>query len=60
MPTLKALRLRNYFTQAKLAKKASMCRDTVNQVERGRQQPELRTIRKLARALNVKPGEIEF
>jgi DNA-binding XRE family transcriptional regulator len=60
MPSLKTLRLRKLLTQAELAEKAGICRDTANQVERGKQEPEIRTIRKLARALKVKPGEIRF
>jgi DNA-binding XRE family transcriptional regulator len=60
MSPLKTLRLQNFLTQAELAEKAGICRDTANQVERGKQTPEIRTIRKLARALKVKPGEIMF
>jgi DNA-binding XRE family transcriptional regulator len=60
MLDLKEWRLRNFLTQQELATKARMCRDTVNQVERGRQKPAMRTIRKLAKALKVKPGDIRF
>lgn len=57
---MKKIRLSNFLTQAELATKAGVCRDTVNQVERGRQTPEIRTIRKLAQALGVSPGDIVF
>lgn len=60
MYTFKQLRLRSFLTQAELATKSRVCRDTVNQVERGKQKPAIRTVRKLARALKVKPGEIRF
>ena len=60
MATLKELRGQKFITQAELAKKAEIGRDTVNQVERGRQKPSFLTIRKLAAALGVAPGQIEF
>jgi len=59
MLTLKALRLHNFLTQEELAAKSHICRDTANQVERGRQKPAIRTIRKLAKALKVEPGDIK-
>ena len=60
MLTLKDIRLHNFLTQEELAAKSQICRDTANQVERGRQKPAIRTIRKLARVLKVRPGEIRF
>lgn len=60
MLSLKDIRENAFLTQEELADKAGVCRDTVNQVERGRQTPEIRTKRKLAQALGVKPGEIAF
>lgn len=60
MSTLRELRLKLCMTQAELAQMAGVCRDTVNQIERGEQRPALRTIRKLAKALKVNPGDIEF
>lgn len=60
MPTLKELRGQQLLSQAELAKKAGISLDTVNQVENGRQKPSFLTICKLAAALGVEPGEIEF
>jgi len=60
MPSLKELRGKHLLTQAELAKKAGISRDTLNQVERGRQKPSFLTLRKLAAALGVEPEEIEF
>ena len=60
MLTLKQIRLDRFLTQQELAIKSRMCRDTVNQIERGRQNPSIRTMRKLAKALKVKPGEIQY
>jgi len=60
MPSLKELRERQFLTQGKLAQKAGLGRDTVNQIEGGKQKPYLRTIRKLAKALRVQPGDIDF
>ena len=60
MRTLKKLRLGLFITQSELAEKANICRDTANQVERGRQKPSLRTVRKIAEALSVQPGYIKF
>ncbi len=60
MLTLKQWRLRRFLTQAELASKSRVCRDTVNQVERRKQKPAIRTMRNLARALEVKPSEIRF
>ena len=60
MPNLKELRERQFLTQGELAQKAGLGRDTVNQIERGKQKPYFRTVRKLAKALGVKPGDIDF
>lgn len=60
MLTLKQWRLDRFLTQAELASKSRLCRDTVNQVERGKQKPAIRTVRNLAGALKVEPGEIRF
>ena len=60
MATLKELRGKQLLTQDALAKKAGISRDTLNQIERGKQKPSFLTIRKLAKALGVEPGEIEF
>jgi len=60
MMTLKELRESRYYSQEYLAKKAGVAKATVNRLEKGRQNPTFQTIRKLAKALRVEPGEIEF
>ena len=62
MPTLKELRERAILSQFDLASKAKVGRATIAALESGDQsrKPRPSTIRKLARALKVKPEEIEF
>ncbi len=60
MGTLKELRINLFITQAELAAKADITTETVNRLERGNRKPSFKTIRKLAEALGVKPGDIEF
>jgi len=43
-----------------LAQKAEVSHITINRIETGKQNPSFKTIRKLAKALGVKPGEIKF
>lgn len=49
-------RLERDLTQEGLARKAGLPRPTVSDVERGVMEPSLRTIRRLADALQVRPG----
>ena len=60
MDTLKGLRLNLFISQAELGKRAGIAAETVNRLERGKRRPSFITIRKLAKALGVEPGEIEF
>ena len=60
MGTLKELRLKLFVSQAELAEKAGIAAETVNRLERRKRKPSFITIRKLAKALGVEPGEIEF
>ena len=61
MMKLKDLREKKAFlSQAELAAKADMARRTINRLERGLERPHGRTVRKLAAALGVEPGQIEF
>ncbi len=60
MPSLRELREARLFTQDDLAQLAGLVVVTINRVEKGRQKPRFSTIRKLAKALGVPPGEIEF
>ncbi|MDN4185460.1 MAG: helix-turn-helix transcriptional regulator [Dehalococcoides mccartyi] len=57
---LREHRLDKFWSQAELAKQAGIGADTVNRLENGKQNPSFITIRKLAKALEVKPEEIEF
>ena len=60
MATLKELRISKVLSQADLAEKAKVSRDTIIRLEKGKQKPNFITIRKLAKALNVSPGDIDF
>ena len=60
MKSLKELRFKNYLSQAELAHKAGLSTATINRLENGRRKPIFNTIRVLAKALGVKPGDIEF
>ena len=60
MPTLRELRGRAVLTQAELAELAGVTPATVSDLEMGKRKPRPSTIRKLGKALRVKPSEIEF
>ena len=60
MVSLKKLREKRYLSQEDLAKKSEMTVSTINRLENGKQKPRFATIRKLAKALKVKPEEINF
>jgi len=60
MLTLKQLREKHYLSQEDLARKSEMTVSTINRLEKGKQKPRLATIRKLAKALRVKPEYIDF
>jgi transcriptional regulator with XRE-family HTH domain len=55
---LKTIRTRRLLTQEELAERAGVSAATVVNVERNKQEPHFRTIRKLAKALNVDPTEL--
>jgi transcriptional regulator with XRE-family HTH domain len=55
---LRRVRERHYLTQWELAEKAGLSPDTVVKLEQNRAEPRLRTIRKLAEALDVHPDEL--
>ena len=58
--TLIELRDKAYLSQSELAKEAGVTATTISRIETGKREPLRRTIRKLAKALEVKPGDIEF
>ncbi len=60
MTVLKELRISKVLSQAELAEKAGISRDTVIHLEIGKQKPTFKTVRKLAKALGVEPGDIDF
>jgi transcriptional regulator with XRE-family HTH domain len=55
---LREARTRRLLTQEELAEKAGVSPSTVVNVERDQQEPHFRTIRKLAKALDVEPNEL--
>ena len=60
MAKLKELREKQFLTQEELAKKAETTTGTINRLENGKQKPRFGTRRKIAKALNVEPAEIDF
>jgi DNA-binding XRE family transcriptional regulator len=60
MPTIRELRKNNFLTQEELAAKAGIARRTLSRVETGAECPSGPTIRKIAKAVRVRPQEIEF
>ncbi len=55
---LKEIRTRRLLTQEELAEKAGISAGTVVHIERDNREPHFRTIRKLAKALDVDPTEL--
>jgi transcriptional regulator with XRE-family HTH domain len=54
---LKEIRTRRFLTQEELAEKAGVSHSTIVNTERNNAEPQFRTIRKLAKALDVDPTE---
>jgi DNA-binding XRE family transcriptional regulator len=59
MPTLREMRLSQALSQRDLAKKAGVAPKTIVDLELGRQEPQLRTIRRLAEALGVNVVDVD-
>ena len=59
MPTLREIRLSQTLSQRDLAKKAGVAPKTIVDLELGRQEPQLRTIRRLAEALGVNVVDVD-
>jgi transcriptional regulator with XRE-family HTH domain len=55
---LKEIRTRRLLTQEELAERAGVSAGTVVNIERDNREPHFRTIRKLAKALDVDPTEL--
>jgi DNA-binding XRE family transcriptional regulator len=59
MATLRAVRLGQALSQRDLARVAKVAQKTVVDIELGRVEPQLKTIRTLAAALGVEPQEVD-
>lgn len=59
MPLLREVRVRRLWSQRELASRADVTQKTIVDLERGRTEPRLQTMRKLAAALGVEPLEID-
>jgi transcriptional regulator with XRE-family HTH domain len=55
---LRQLRLARFLSQAELARRAGLHTLTISRLESGRVKPSTRTVRALATALEVAPGEL--
>jgi transcriptional regulator with XRE-family HTH domain len=55
---LRNARTRRLLTQEELAAKAGVSQSTIANIERNNAEPQFRTIRKLAKALDVEPSEL--
>lgn len=55
---LRAQRLRAFMTQQDLAQETGLAKSTISLLERGRQLARISTVRRLAEALDVDPGEL--
>jgi transcriptional regulator with XRE-family HTH domain len=60
MAKLREIREKQFLTQVELADKAQISEITLNRLENRKQKPRFVTIRKLAKALGVEPGNIQF
>jgi transcriptional regulator with XRE-family HTH domain len=55
---LRALRLRHALSQDDLARETNVHPTAIGRLERGSREPRLTTILRIARGLNVRPGEL--
>ncbi|HEX8969108.1 MAG TPA: helix-turn-helix transcriptional regulator [Chloroflexota bacterium] len=55
---LRRIRLERFLSQAELARRSGVHALTVTRLESGRTAPSTRTVRALAQALGVQPGEL--
>lgn len=59
MTTIRELRLKKLWSQAKLAKLSGVSRTTIVAIENNQHTPQPLTIHKLAKALHVNPTDID-
>jgi transcriptional regulator with XRE-family HTH domain len=55
---LKKIRIKNNLSQLKLAEKAKLDITTINELEGGNRQPMLKTVNRIAHALNIKSSDL--
>ena len=55
---LREIRTRRLLTQDELAGKAGVSQSTIANIERDNAEPQFRTIRKLAKALDIEPTDL--
>ena len=55
---LREVRLRKVLTQEELAQRSGVAEATISRIESGQQEARISTVRKLAAALGVEPGEL--
>jgi len=55
---LRRLRLAHFLSQAELARRSGLHTLTISRLEAGRVKPSTRTVRALADALSIPPGEL--
>lgn len=60
MPTIRELREKACLSQEELAAAAGVSVFTISRLERSHHKPQPKNLRNIAKALGVKPGEIEF
>jgi len=60
VPTLREARLARYWSQLDLALRAGIGEGTVLAIEKGVNIPRLSTMRKIAEALGLEPGDIDW
>jgi DNA-binding XRE family transcriptional regulator len=58
VPSLRELRLRKMWSQRDLAREAGVTQKTIVDLELGRVEPHLKTMRKLTAALGIEPLEV--
>jgi transcriptional regulator with XRE-family HTH domain len=55
---LRRRRLTQFFSQAELARRSGLHTLTISRLEAGRAKPSTRTVRAIAEALSIRPGEL--